>query len=99
MKTNGLNFRPAQPDCVIVFDDPEVHEENGVVVSRSSWGKNLDFIVAWSDSDDVKPGDRILIDNPQAGTKLSVDGVSYRVVPLTSVIAQVCYENTPMTDP
>lgn len=95
----GLSFRPAQPDSIIIFDDPAISEECGVAVTSGTWGKNLDFVVAWSDNSEVQPGDRILLDDPQAGTKLSVDNVPYRVVPLDSVIAVLSHENTPTTAP
>lgn len=83
-------IRPAQADQIILFDDPDVIDENGVLVKQGPWKKNLDFVVARGSGDGYSPGSRVIIDDPVAGRKLKLNGVNYRVIARSHVVAVVC---------
>lgn len=82
-------IKPAQANRVILFDDPDVTRENGVIVQQGAWRKNLDFIVARGTGDGYAPGSRVIIDDPMAGRKLKLNGTCYRIVHKDSIIAVV----------
>lgn len=88
---NSKFIRPVRADHVILFDDPETREEGGVYVSEGPWRKNLDYIVARGHGDGFAPGSRVVLDSPLAGRKLKLNGVGYRIVPHSSIIAVLDY--------
>lgn len=82
-------IKPAQAGRVILFDDPDVHSEKGVLTQQGPWKKNLDFVVAWGTGDGYAPGSRVIIDDPMAGRKLKLNGTGYRIVRKDNIIAVV----------
>jgi hypothetical protein len=82
-------IRPVRKDYVILFDDPETTEEHGVQVVHGPWKKNLDYVVARGSGDGFAPGSLVVLDDPNTGRKLKLNGVGYRIVPRTSIIAVV----------
>ena len=77
---------------MLLLDDQEVQVENGVTVLRR-WGTPyLDHLVVQTGTDedlDFGPGDRVVLDDPNAGRRVRIDGTVYRLVRRDSVVAVV----------
>lgn len=80
---------PAMRTKVILFDDPDVRNEGGIMVSEGPRRKNLDYVVARSKDPQFLPGARVILDDPIAGRKLKICGVCYRIVEVSHIIALV----------
>lgn len=77
---------------VLLLDDPEETVVNGVVVKTGIWRTNMDyFVVRVGTYEDVDfgSGDRVILSSPDTGRKIRLDGVPYRLVRTTDVIAVI----------
>lgn len=85
-------LKPINHRFIVLADDPEGGEivENGVVVKVPElWRKNMDYLVLRGETDDFGIGDRVLLDSPNAGRKVKVDGVYCRVVSIKNIIGVI----------
>ena len=74
---------------MLVDDQDRTTVHGAVVVTRDDrWPVNLDFIVAASGSAVAGTGDRVVLSSPYAGRKVRLDGVAYRIVNESDVIAK-----------
>ena len=92
MSDDRRGVRPIRRHVLLLDDQPE-HDEGGVVVAAGIRRTNLDFYVVRIGTEEQDPGfgqgDRIVLADPDAGRRLMLDGVAYRVVRLTDIIAVV----------
>lgn len=73
-----------------LLDDPAVVDENGVVSMQVGLhARHMDYVVASGEGEGWGPGDRVLLDDPDAGRKLRVDGVDLRIVPVERILARI----------
>lgn len=83
--------RPIRGFALLVDDQPE-HVEDGVVVrlGSASWRKNLDYTVASvADGERFGSGDRVVLNDANAGRSVFIDGVAYRVVRTSDITGVV----------
>lgn len=74
---------------VLLLDDPDYTVENGIVIPTPVRRSNLDYWVVRGCGDGFGTGDRVVLDDPNSGKKLKLDGVCYRLVKCSSVVAVV----------
>ena len=78
---------------VLVLDDPPDHVECGVVVLHGiSRRANLDYVVVRVGEDenvDFGQGDRVILSSPDVGRPVRIDGIYYRLVRVSDVIAVI----------
>lgn len=77
---------------VLLLDDPEETVVNGVVVKTGIWRTNMDYFVVRVGTDedvDFGSGDRVILSSPDVGRKIRLDGVPYRLVRTTDVLAVI----------
>lgn len=70
-----------------LVDDPPAVDENGVVTVAGLHARHMDYVVAYGSGEGWGPGDRVLVDHPDAGRKVRIDGVACRVVPVDRIVA------------
>lgn len=86
-----LNVRPIRR-FVLVLDDPDETVVNGVVTRRGIWGTYMDYFVVRVGTEekcDFGQGDRVLLSSPDVGRRVRIDGVKYRLVRTSDIIAVV----------
>lgn len=75
---------------VLLVDEPKEIVKGGII-DISTGTDRLDYFVAAVGTEErdpgFGPGDRVLIDDPNIGRKVTIDGVPYRVVRTTNIIA------------
>lgn len=77
---------------VLLYDDQPGQVEGGVVVERRLDSPYMDYaVVAVGEREDVDfgPGDRVVVGHPYAGRRVMLDGVVYRLVRASDVIAKL----------
>jgi co-chaperonin GroES (HSP10) len=77
---------------VLLLDDQEEQIENGVIINHSWGAVHLDYQVVRvgaSERCDFGVGDTVVLCDPNAGRRLKLDGVVYRLVKASDIIA-VC---------
>ena len=83
-------FRPIRRFVLLLDDQPE-RDEGGVIV-RSSGYDRMDFVVvAIGDRETVEfgVGDRAVLADRYAGRRVMLDGVLYRLVRASDIVATV----------
>lgn len=87
----NLPVRPIRR-FVLLLDDPEETVVGGVVVKTGIWRTNMDYFVVRVGTDekaDFGQGDRVVLSSPNAGRKLRLDGINYRLVRTSDIIAVI----------
>ena len=84
---NGFPLRPLKGYVYLLDDQPETTEK-GVVVRRTFGAAYLDYTVVAGSGDGFGPGDRVLLDDANAGRRVFIDGVTYRLVKTDRLIAR-----------
>lgn len=83
--------RPIRRHVLLVDDQPGPLEENGVLVKRLDWAcAHLDYVVARVGAEeDVEfgQGDTVILGKADAGRRVMIDGVLYRLVRVSDIIA------------
>lgn len=77
---------------VLILDDPDETIENGVVMKRDIWGVHMDYFVVRVGTEercDFGPGDRVILSSPDIGRKVKIDGIVYRVVRVSDILAVI----------
>lgn len=77
---------------VLVLDDPDTVDSNGILLSRGFRGVHLDFTVVKVGIDEdagFGQGDRVMLSDPCAGRPLKLDGTPYRLVRISDIIAVI----------
>lgn len=77
---------------VLLYDDQPEYSEGGIVVRKNLGCDHMDFIaVAVGDREDADfgPGDRVVVSDPNVGRRVMLDGVVYRLVRVSDVIARM----------
>jgi len=75
---------------VLLLDDQPEQTVGGVIVRRTLGNAYLDYVVVAvgeREQAGFGPGDRVLVRYPNVGRKVRIDGVVYRVVRVSDVIA------------
>lgn len=83
--------RPIRRHVLLLDDQPE-SVDGGVVVRRELGNAYLDYVVVAVGEDenvDFGPGDRVVVSDPNIGRKVRLDGIVYRVVRVSDVLAVV----------
>ena len=83
-------FRPIRRFVLLLDDQPE-RDEGGVIV-RSSGYDHMDFVVVAvgeRETVDFGVGDRVVLADRYAGRRVMLDGVLYRLVRTTDIVAAV----------
>ena len=83
-----MELRPIKRH-VLLLDDPDETITNGVVVRTSMHRTNMDYMVLRVGAEercDFGQGDRVVLESPDAGRRLKIDGVSLRLVRVSEVI-------------
>ena len=83
--------RPIRRFVLLVDDQPET-VDGGVIVRREFGNTYLDYYVAAvgeREECDFGAWDRVLLADPNAGRKVMLDGVVYRLVRVTDIIGVV----------
>lgn len=86
-----MTVRPIKRFVLLVDDQPET-VDGGVIVRRELGSAYLDYYVAAvgeTEECDFGAGDRVLLADPNAGRKVRLDGVVYRLVRVTDIIGVV----------
>ena len=81
--------RPIKRFVLLLDDQPET-VEGGVVVRRQFGTYHHDFYVVRVGEEeqvDFGQGDRVLVEDPNAGRRVMLDGVVYRLVRVADIIA------------
>lgn len=77
---------------VLLLDEQDETVEGGVIVMRPRGSPYLDYLVVAVGRDekvDFGPGDRAVLKDPNAGRRVRIDGVIYRLVRVSDIIAVV----------
>ena len=83
-----MELRPIKRH-VLLLDDPDETIANGVVVRTSMRRTNMDYMVlrvGTEEKCDFGQGDRVVLESPDAGRRLKIDGVPMRLVRVNEVI-------------
>jgi co-chaperonin GroES (HSP10) len=83
------NLRPIKR-FVLLLDDQEEQLEGGVIVNRSWGAVHLDYQVVGIGTNErccFGVGDTVILSDPNAGRRLKLDGVVYRLVRVSDIIA------------
>ena len=83
------HIRPIKRFVLLLDDQPE-RTENGIILQSGYGSSNMDYLVVRvgeSESVDFGQGDRVLISDPNAGRRVMIDGVVYRLVRVADIIA------------
>ena len=83
-----MELRPIKRH-VLLLDDPDETIANGVVVRTSMRRTNMDYMVlrvGTEEKCDFGQGDRVVLESPDAGRRLRIDGVPMRLVRVNEVI-------------
>lgn len=75
---------------VVLLDEQDEAIEGGVVVRRGRGSPYLDYLVVQVDGEggvDYGVGDRVVLSDPNAGRRVRIDGVVYRVVRTDDIVA------------
>ena len=85
----AVTVRPIEGFVLLVDDQPE-YVERGVVVRKGDGCDHLDFVVAACGSAGAGfgAGDRVVLSGPDVGRRVMLDGVVYRVVRASDVVAR-----------
>ena len=81
--------RPIRKFVLLLDDQPET-VEGGVIVRRKFGTHHHDFYVVRvgeKEQVDFGQGDRVLVEDPNAGRRVMLDGVVYRLVRVEDIIA------------
>ncbi len=84
---SGFPVRPVRGYVYLLDDQPET-VEGGIVVRRALGAAYLDYVVVAGSGDGFGPGDRVLLDDANAGRRVFIDGVTYRLVEAGRVMAR-----------
>ena len=86
-----ITVRPIRRFVLLLDDQPgEFVTPEGLVVSRGFDNVNLDYYVVSVGTDEdcgFGSGDRVVLGDPNAGRKVRLDGIVYRVVRTSDVVA------------
>lgn len=83
--------RPIKRFVLLVDDQPE-YTENGVIIRKTIGCDHMDFcVVAIGEREDADfgVGDRVVVHDPNIGRRVMIDGVVYRLVRVSDIIAVV----------
>ena len=83
-----MELRPIKRH-VLLLDDPDETITNGVVVRTSMHRTNMDYMVLRVGAEEkcnFGQGDRVVLESPDAGRRLKIDGVPMRLVRVNEVI-------------
>lgn len=82
-------LRPIRRFILLVDDQPEQVEGGIVIVDRIGCTRHDFYVAAIGTNENVEfdVGDRVIIEDPNAGRRVSVDGIFYRLVRVTDIIA------------
>lgn len=87
---NPIFLRPIRRFVLLLDDRPE-ETVDGVIVKKELGCDHHDFIVARVGDleavEDFGPGDRVIVKDPNCGRRVMVDGVLYRLVRVSDIIA------------
>lgn len=86
-----MELRPIKKH-VLLLDDPDETNANGVVVRTPMHRTNMDYTVlrvGAKERCDFGQGDRVVLADPNAGRRLKIDGVPLRLVRVNEVIGVV----------
>lgn len=75
---------------VLLYDDQPETVEGGIIVSGRIGTHHHDFsvvAVGTNETVDFGVGDRVVVDDPNAGRRVMIDGIVYRIMPVRHVIA------------
>ena len=81
--------RPIRRFVLLLDDQPET-VEGGIIVRRKFGTYHHDFYVVRvgeKEQVDFGQGDRVLVEDPNAGRRVMLDGVAYRLVRVADIIA------------
>lgn len=86
-----ITVRPIRRFVLLLDDQPgEFVTPEGLVVNRGFDNVNLDYYVVsvgTNENCSFGSGDRVILGDPNAGRKVRLDGIVYRVVRVSDVIA------------
>lgn len=86
----GKTFvRPTRGYVIVLDDQPEEIVDGGIIVQRRIGVFHHDFSVVATSGEplDFGVGDCVVISDPNEGERVMLDGIVYRKVPVSSVIA------------
>ena len=86
-----MELRPIKRH-VLLLDDPDETNANGVVVRTSMHRTNMDYVVLRVGAEercDFGQGDRVVLADPNAGRRLKIDGVPMRLARVNEVIGVI----------
>ncbi len=93
----GFPLRPIRRHVLLLDDQPE-NVEDGIVVRRKFGVYHHDFpvvAVGTEETADFGVGDVVLVADPNAGRRVMLDGVVYRIVRVADVVAVAEQERAP----
>ena len=78
-----------KPPCghVLLLDDQPENVEGGIVIRRKFGVYHHDFTVVAGGSADFGVGDVVIVADPNAGRRIMLDGVVYRIVRVADIVA------------
>lgn len=85
-----FELRPIKRFVVLLDDQDRVTKDGGVYVDSGIWPVNMDFLVVAVGAEehvDFGVGDRVVVSCPTVGRKVRLDGVVYRVVRVSDILA------------
>lgn len=86
-----FNVRPIKR-FVLLLDDQDETVQDGIIVNRGPWAVNMDYYVVRVGTDenvDFGQGDRVVLEHPDRGRRLKLDGVPYRLVRVSDIIGVI----------
>lgn len=84
-------IKPIRRFVLLLDDQPEVNE-GGVVVQKKFGCDHMDFLVVRVGTEEQAgfgQGDRVVVQDPNVGRRVRIDGVVYRLVRVSDVIATI----------
>lgn len=82
-------LRPLKRFILLLDDQPEFSDK-GVIVKKGFGNYHMDYLVVavgTNETAEFGPGDRVILNDPNTGRKVYVDGILHRVVRLSDIIA------------
>lgn len=83
--------RPIKRFVLLLDDQPET-DEGGVIVQKAFGCDHMDFVVVRVGEEEQAgfgQGDRVVVRDPNVGRRVRIDGVVYRLVRVSDVVATI----------